>query len=256
MNVLKVKMYLERIGVISEPGSLPLSYDTLKELQYAHVTSVPYENLDILKGIPLSLEYGDIYDKIVNRHRGGYCFELNGLFGWLLEELGFDTKDYMGRFLRGESGIPMRRHRVKIVTIDGTRYICDTGVGSKAPKWPLIVQEGLMQEQFGESYKFEKEDFLGWVLYDFSGGEWKKIFSFTEEEQLNIDYIMPSFYCEKHPDSIFRTSNMISIKTADGRKTISDMIYRVFAGEDAVETVIENEEMLNRILKDEFGIKL
>lgn len=81
----EIRAYLSRIGF---HGPLDGSANTLAALQEAHVHSVPYENLDILRGIPLSLEIPDLFRKIVKNRRGGYCFELNGLFAWLLECLG------------------------------------------------------------------------------------------------------------------------------------------------------------------------
>ena len=82
----KIKKYFQRIG-LEMPEEIVPDSKLLKELQFAHCTSVPYENLDILRGIPLSLEIDDLYEKVVVRGKGGFCFELNGLFAWLLEQL-------------------------------------------------------------------------------------------------------------------------------------------------------------------------
>src|SRR5690606_20497919 len=87
----KIHLYLQRIGY---EGPLDRSAKTLAQLQYCHLHTVPYENLDILRGVPISLELEDLFDKIVVRRRGGYCFELNALFGWLLRELGYPVTDY------------------------------------------------------------------------------------------------------------------------------------------------------------------
>lgn len=254
MDREKILRYLDRINLKLDPENLSLDYHLLKILQLAHVTAIPYENLDILRGIPLSVEPDVLYDKIIRRRRGGYCFELNGLFGWLLSELGFKTKDCMARYLRGENGIPMRRHRVIIAETTECRVLCDAGVGDRAPRQALKLTEGLIQEQFDEIYRFEREPFYGWVLYDCYKGEWKRMFSFTEEEQLNIDYIMPSYYCENHPSSIFRVGNMVSLKTLTGRKTISGRQYRIFDKDTVAVTEITDDNMLKMILSENFGI--
>ena len=89
---------------IGYEGHLDNSYKTLAAIQEAHLKAVPYENLDIRYGIPLSLVIPDLYHKIVIKRRGGYCFELNALFRWLLLELGFPVTNYMARFLRDEAG--------------------------------------------------------------------------------------------------------------------------------------------------------
>ncbi|MBR5680727.1 MAG: arylamine N-acetyltransferase, partial [Clostridia bacterium] len=77
-----------RIGLTYDPDAAPTPA-LLSDVQYAMATHVPYENLDITAGIPLSLDYGDLYDKIVTRHRGGYCFEINGFLGEVLRSLGY-----------------------------------------------------------------------------------------------------------------------------------------------------------------------
>lgn len=152
--------------------------------------------------------------------------------------------------------MPIRRHRVVGVFIDGKTYVCDVGTGRTAPKWPLELKENLVQEQFGEAYKFIKEDFFGWVLCELHEGSWRRVYSFTEEVQHEVDFITPSFYCEKHPDSPFNKAVMVSLKNATGRKTISGNEYRVFEGEESVmvKPNLETHELI-KILKDEFGLE-
>ena len=102
----------------------------------------PYENLDIIRGIPLSLDVDDLYKKVVEEGKGGFCFELNGLFAWLLRELGYGVTEYAARYLRGEKEIPMRRHRVmKVVALDGV-WCCDVGIGEVCPRYPVRLIEG------------------------------------------------------------------------------------------------------------------
>src|SRR6476620_8788583 len=99
----QIQNYLERIGF---KGLLDGSVKTLSDLQECHLHTVPYENLDILNHIPLSLDPQDVYQKVIVRRRGGYCFELNALFGWLLRELGYPVTDLFARFWRDEPNTP------------------------------------------------------------------------------------------------------------------------------------------------------
>ena len=97
--------YLARIGLSDLPRNTTAG--TLEALQAAHLTHVPYETLDIVRGVPLSLEEDALFDKIVTRNRGGFCFELNGLFAALLRALHFPVTEYFGRFLRdADPGVP------------------------------------------------------------------------------------------------------------------------------------------------------
>ena len=227
MQKAKCAAYFQRLG-LSLPDPLVPDSALLHQIQYAHCTRIPYENLDIIRGIPLSLDYDRLFDKIVTRGQGGYCFELNGLLGWLLRELGYQVTDYMARYLRGETTIPMRRHRVlKVVATDGT-WICDVGIGEVAPRLPIRMEVDLLQEQYGDTYRLTKEPFLGWVLSDLHHGAWRQFYAFTEEPQLNLDFIATSFYCEKHPDSPFTAQEMFSLKTEDGRITLDGNVFKIF----------------------------
>ena len=254
---MDIKACFERLG-LPEDTEVSLTYDFLCELQRRWVLSVPYENLDILSGIPISLDPEQLYGKLILRRRGGYCFESNCLLSHILKQLGFRVKDYLARFLRGESGIPVRRHRVLAVTAEGATYICDVGVGQIAPRCPVKLEEGIVQEQCGEKYRFLRHATLGWVLEEYHARDgWRALFAFTEEEQLEIDFIQPSFYCEHHPDSPFNKSVMVAIKTPDGRKTVSGREYKVFRGSELL-SLEENlsDARLSEILKTEFGISL
>jgi len=233
------------------------SPELLADIQAAHIYSVPYENLDIIRGVPISLRIEDIYRKIVERRRGGYCFELNSALSWLLSELGFHVESYFARFLRGETEIPVRRHRVLGVYLGKERYVVDVGIGSPAPRFPLLLREGLVQEGFSESYRFQREEGLGWVLYELRHGEWQRYFSFTEEPQLDIDFIQPSFYCEKHPDSIFNRAEMVAIKTPTGRRSLDGRTYKEFSGAELslIKEGLSDEELVS-VLREKFGIIL
>lgn len=251
---MDTKSYLERIGIVREVLPAP-SYDWLRELQLSHIYSVPYENIDIIEGVPLSLDTEAIYEKIVKRGRGGYCFELNSLFEKLLASLGFKAVSYFARFWRGEEGIPHRRHRVIAVFLNGKTYISDVGIGSPSPRIPLLLSEGLVQECFGESYRFERDSAYGWVLYELRHGEWQKYFSFTEDPQLDLDFEPISYYCEHHPSSKFNKKYIVAIKTPEGRKCVDGDTYNVFVGSEL--SYIEEEmsdERRREIFEKEFGI--
>ena len=250
---MNTAQYLNRIGM--NANDVSHTYAFLKKLQQHHICSVPYENLDILNEKPIDLSKEALFDKIVTHHRGGYCFELNGAIFHLLQELGFSAKCYFARFLRGEAEIPVRRHRVVVVACEGKRYVVEVGIGIEAPRNPLLLEESIEQECSNGSFCFTKDAFLGWVLNEKVNDEWKPYYSFTEEEQLDIDFIQPSFYCEKHPASPFNKSPMVAIKTWGGRRAINDRDYKIFESGELVH-IEENitDARLYEILATDFGI--
>ena len=124
---MDIDRYLDRIGVGARPAP---SLAALKVLQRAHMMTTPFENLDVFMRIPLSLSIDDLFDKIVVRRRGGYCFELNTLFGALLRGLGFDATPVLGRvWLRDQPAPPPRCHLLHLVMTGGRRMIVDVGFG-------------------------------------------------------------------------------------------------------------------------------
>jgi N-hydroxyarylamine O-acetyltransferase len=262
--------YLKRIGF---EGGAKADFATLHELQYRHFLSVPYENLDILRNVPLSLEVNDLYKKIVGQGRGGYCFELNALFNWLLRETGFKTKSYFARFLLGEPDISlvMRRHRIMSVEIDGACYLTDVGVGAITPERPLKLIENEETEIRGIIYKFSKDPFLGWVLNfkinsengegnkneneNENENEWKRLYSFTEEEQQEIDFVQPNFYCQYSPDSIFNKQNMVAIRTETGKYAIDGNVFKTLDIHGGMTEKREcGDDEIPGILEEYFGI--
>jgi len=250
----EVLAYLDRIGY---QGPLDGSAESLAALQERHLHAVPYENLDILNRVPLSLELEHLYHKIVLRHRGGYCFELNALFGWLLRELNYPVTDLFGRFWRDEPNPPpKRRHHVLKVEVSGTSFLCDVGVGGIVPRRPVAMEAELVQQQGDETYRLEVDPLFGWVLCEEKNGAWQRIYSFTEEPQLARDFTMASYWCEHAPDSIFTQMQMVAIRTKEGRITVADGEFRIFTA-DGVQTFIpQSKEEYSSALREYFGIPL
>lgn len=87
------------------------SLDDLKKLQQSHMINIPFENLDVIAGRSINLDYENLFNKIVKNGRGGYCFELNILYSFLLKALGFSPKPVLGRvWLRNPDKMPPRNH--------------------------------------------------------------------------------------------------------------------------------------------------
>ncbi len=249
---MDIKAYFDRIGLSSSPRE---GLEFLQKLQYAHVMAIPYENIDILNKKPLNLQPEALFEKIVTHKRGGYCFEVNLLLSAVLKQLGFRVVDFGARFLRNQEVLSFRRHRVVGVKLGKDTYILDVGIGQQAQKHPLKLEEGLIQRQFDEAYKFEKSESGEWVLYDLHEGFWREFYSFYDDAWLDVDFEPASFYCEKHPDSVFNKDYMIAIKTANGRKALNGRDFKIFEKEELI-YIEENisDSRLNEILEKEFNI--
>lgn len=251
----RISRFFQRIGM--EPDTaIEKTVDFLGRVQTGCVLHIAYENLDLLAGKPLALDADALYDKIVLRGRGGYCFELNGLLTHMFREMGFAVSERFARFLRGEKVVPMRRHRLTIVHMEDGDYLCDIGVGQIAPRLPLKIEEHTIQTQNGETYRFTRDARHGWVLWEMHHGEWREYLGFADEAAFGVDFVQPSFFCEKHPDSPFNKDYMLAIKTETGRRTIDGRTYKVFAGEELVYIEEDiSDARLDELLANEFGLK-
>ncbi len=250
---LDISKYLERIDY---KGSLDCSAEVLFALQEAHYMTVPYENFDILAGKPISLELSDIYRKIVLEHRGGYCFELNGLFGALLKELGYNVTEYFSRYLRDEPPLPMSRHRVLVVKVQNKSYFTDAGVGGVVPRWPLAMTLGLEQKQNNEIYRLYREPILGNVIQEMCNGEWSNYISFTDEPAYPVDFIATNYWCQYAKESIFNKGPMAAILTSNGRVTMFGKEVRIFSPQGVKVIPFNDQDELKALAKKWFGITI
>ncbi|MCL2495626.1 MAG: arylamine N-acetyltransferase [Oscillospiraceae bacterium] len=251
---LPIAPYLARIGY---SGPVRPTVEVLRALQSRHNQSVPYENLDIMNGVPLSLEIPAIYDKIVTRGRGGYCFETNGLFAWLLRRVGYGVTEHFARYLRDEPALPMRRHRVSLVEAEGETFLCDVGIGTSVPVFPLRFEMFLEQPQGRDMYRIVPDETLGYVVEERRQEQWLPLFSFTGERQFGAtDFLTTSWFCESHPDSYFRKANMVAMRTPTGRKTLDGRTFKIFDGDTITVTEAADDENFHLLLKQYFGIVL
>lgn len=256
MTPLQIQQYLHKLQLDNLQPAADLA--TLKKLQDAHLKFIPYENFDCLNGRITSLDHEDMFNKMILHNRGGICFELNGLYNWLLESLGYDVVSYAGRFIDKIKTYQLRRHRTMCVNINGIRYITDVGVNSESPRIPLELVENKIQSDGISQYKYTRDEFWGWLLWQKEKGKpWKRMLGFTEEEQLEKDFQMASFWCDAHPDSPFNKNKNLSIFREDCNITIrSNFLKFYLGGRVKYRYRIHNGAELKEILWEYFGINV
>ena len=248
-----VEAYLARIGL---GGAKEPTREYLDELIYAHQRAVPFDDLDVsdLAMVP-SLGVADLFDKIVVRRRGGYCFELNGLFGALLRALGFDVQPCMARVIFRPGAHPLITHRANIVTIDGARYLADVGFGGPMPTFAPIIQSGATRSALGHTFTLHECDEYWWeVGYVGSSAQEQRVLRFCTMPVEEHDFIPLSFYQSANPQSVFRQHRMVNIKTPDGAYDLRDNVFTTFAGGEKTSVELQGDEELDRILAEKFGI--
>lgn len=248
--------YLQRLNY---SGSTSPTAETLRQLHLAHLQTVPFENLSIHSGEPIVLDDAALFEKIVVRRRGGFCYELNGLFASLLRSLGFSVVKLSARVANGNGEFgPEFDHMTLMVTAPEapqTRWLADVGFGDCFTE-PLLLDSRDAQEQGTRSYRLDAaENHL--VLMQREGKEeWKPQYRFTFEPHEYSDYAEMCHYHQTSPESHFTKARVCTRTTPRGRITLSEL--RLITTDNGVrhERMLDDESTYQSVLREQFGIEM
>lgn len=243
--------YLRRINY---HGPLTPSAETLRQLHLAHLLSVPFENLSIHRHEPIVLNDDALFEKIVRRRRGGFCYELNGLLAALLRSLGFNVTMLSAEVAnnQGEFGPPFD-HMTLLVTLED-RWLADVGFGDSFRE-PLLLDEREPQIQGDEAFRIEETETYLVMSKCAENGDWQPQYRFTLEPYGFADYEEMCRYHQTSPQSHFTQKRLCSMCTIDGRLTLSDMRFITTRGRER-EDVALSEPQYTDMLREKFGITL
>jgi N-hydroxyarylamine O-acetyltransferase len=206
--------YCERIGY---EGELKADENTLRLLMRHQLMTVPFENLDVQAGKVVSLVPEEIVEKIVDRNRGGYCYEVNGLFAMALEALGIEYRFVAARPMF----YPVKRpktHMAIIATVWGKQWLCDLGFGSYGIRQPMdLAQAGRWIEQDHDLFMLEKTGADEYLLKALVGDEWANQYAFDLHPWEWIDFAPANYLNSTHPDAIFVQKRLVILQNLAGR---------------------------------------
>jgi len=246
-----VLAYLDRIGVTGPAASDAAG---LRALHLAHQLTVPFENLSIHLAEPISLDEGDLVDKIVRRRRGGFCYELNGAFALLLEALGARVSR-VAAGVYGEAGLsPPFDHLALVVhPADGSGpWLADVGFGSHSD-YPLLLDA--RDDQDDPAGRFRLAD-AGAVDIDVLKDGQPQYRLETRERSL-ADCVPTCWWQQTSPLSHFTRSTICSRLTPGGRVSISGrMLIQTIRGGTRTEQRLDTDDALLVAYRDNFGIEL
>ena len=253
-HIPDVDRYLARIGIY-EKKQPDLAF--LNEIIHAHQCRVPFENLEVYNyEKPISLAIADLYDKVVVRNRGGYCFELNGLLTQLLCDLGFKASSCLVRLLRGRDYLGPIRHRGIIVRLPEGTFYCDVGYGGPQPRSAVLLKDGSISESYGEKFLISKVDDYWWQMSrENSSGEREVISRFFTMPQLNVDFLLYNADCSDNKEAIFRNVRMVNLITENGSINLKDNELTIRDGGKTTVQNIHTLQELEQVLSDYFDIR-
>lgn len=250
-----VAAYLERLGCRETPTICP---NFLDQLVHIHQCSIVFENLDIIeKRTAISLHTADLYEKIIQQKRGGYCFELNALFTRFLKALGFDAYGCMCRIIRKKDFLPPMLHRAVLVNIGETLYFCDVGYGGPSAACALPVADGSTKTACGETFQISRRDAYWWCISRITScGETEDVMLFTTQPQDEVDFVTMNYYCSTSPDSVFTQQYYVNVRTPKGNKHIMGNEFAIEEDGLTASRLIASEEERKEILRREFSLFL
>lgn len=254
---LNLGEYFERIGY---GGATTPDLEVLQALVIAHTKAIPFENLDPVMGVPVDdLSPGALAAKLVRRRRGGYCYENNGLMGYVLAELGYRVRRLAGRVVwmrpPDAPSPPPQTHTVLAVTFPGSHgsYLVDVGFGGQTPTSPLRIETGSVQPTTHEPYRLEDRG-DGLVLQAQVRGEWQPLYEFGTRTAPDIDLVVGSWFVSTHPSSHFVTGLMAACVTDDARLNLAGRNLSIHRADASEKIRLDDAAAVVDTLRDRFGI--
>ncbi|MFD8572117.1 arylamine N-acetyltransferase [Streptomyces sp. NPDC059639] len=250
MDHSRVDAYLHRIG--AERPAAPTA-EALRALHRAHLRAVPFENLSVHFGEEVVLEPAALVAKVVDRRRGGFCYELNGAFAALLGALGFEVTTLQARVVGkdGRPGIPYDHMALRVRTVDGGERLADVGFGAFCAE-PLAYDE--RGEQRDPAGAFRIEDAEHGDLLVLQDGRPQYLLDRRPRELR--DFEAGSWYHRTSPASHFTKSLVCSRSTEDGRITLSGHTLTTTAAGQRTQHTLDSDAAVLAAYDQHFGIVL
>lgn len=242
--------YFARIGF---EGQARADLATVSAMMRCQLYTVPFENLDVQAGKVVSLVPEEIVEKIVQRQRGGYCYEVNGLFAMALEALGIRYQMVAARPMF----YPVRRprtHMALIVEVEGAQWLCDLGFGSYGIRQPMrldLLDVEVVQDV--DCYKLSKPNEREYLLQALADGVWANQYGFDLSVHEWIDFVPANYLNSTHPDAIFVQKLLVVLLQPWGRYILlGNNLKTVRDGKSENQTVAP--EQISGVLRDVFHL--
>jgi N-hydroxyarylamine O-acetyltransferase len=248
---MNIDHYLRRIGVT---GPIEPNLESLRALHRAHLLAIPYENLDVQLGRPVTIEIPAIYKKIVEGGRGGWCYEMNGIFGWALKELGFRVTRATGSVMREMGGDASNgNHLVLRIETDEGLYLADVGFGD-GPIQPIAIVPGEFTAH-GFSFGLTRIDENWWRLRNHPAGG-APSFDF---HLAPADETLLATQCHRlqtAPDSIFVQNVFCFRFTREGLVNLRGRVLRTVTPQGVSERLLESAGEFQSVIEETLGLNI
>lgn len=243
-----IEKYLYTLGV----GKVNDLKDIAKLLR-AHLKLFAFCSMRVLLKEEISLDLKHIYENIVKKRRGGYCFEHNKLIYECLKYLGFDVKPYLARVVNNTDAMPPKTHRFTVLNYEKKMYLIDLGIGFRSPSVPVEFGGEPSVSHLGVEYKIISED-KGFAMQLIENGKPYVPIKFDLKECYEGDFELSHFYSHKHPDAVFVNNLIVSCVGDDGIYSFRNGVYFKVYQNSKEEIIIKNKKQFETILMDDFNL--
>ncbi len=250
LTALDAGAYLKRIYMeVTKP-----SRQFLKDLHFQHLLHIPFENLDIHYNRPIILDYQKIFKKIILGNRGGFCYELNGLFYHLLSQLGFEVMITSARPFENGKLAPEFDHMIVIVKYERELFLCDVGFG-ELMRFPKRIVLNEPQLDYTSYFRLVKNPDDEWILQKSKDNHlYESVYQFDLRPRQLIEFLPRCDFHQQSIDSHFRNGKLITQLFPNGRITLTNRELKTnLSGEIEVKKIMNEDEFLYH-LQENFGI--
>lgn len=261
----KAEQYLDRIRfAVNDVEEVDANHETLRALLSAHLTTVPFENLAIvghphrnIDGNGVSLQLPDLFEKIVRQERGGYCFETNGLFVWLLRTLGYDTDRCAARVVTDDEtlGRPPANHHTILVHLNQP-FLVDVGSGVPQLREPVPLDGTVITDGVGIEWRVvpDSTPLSDFTLECRESDTWSIQYRFQTKSRKLSYFEATCEFLANEPDGTFTSTPIVMRSTESGHLSLDD--DTMTQKSDSSVSVLVRPDEWDQILKSRFGISL
>jgi N-hydroxyarylamine O-acetyltransferase len=250
---LDLDRYFDRIGF---GAATRVDHATLSAVLAAHMSSIPFENIDVLLGRDIRIDLAGLERKLVAARRGGYCFEQATLLKAALDALGFAPVAHLARVLVAlPRPLAPRTHMMLSVSLPEGTFVVDPGFGALAPRVPVPLAERREVACGDETHWFERAG-PEWTLKMRQAGTTHDCWTTTFEPEGPADFAVANHYTATHPESAFRNRIMLRALLPDGRVTLHNRDVKITRGGAVVPSQLPDRAALRALLATHFGFDL
>jgi N-hydroxyarylamine O-acetyltransferase len=243
--------YIQEIGLPAQTPDLGL----LSAISQRHVAKFAFSSIGALLGDALPLDVTSLYERIVVRQRGGYCFEQNGLMYEVLKSLGFSVSLFLARVIYNQDIHPGLTHRLTLVEIDGLKYVVDVGFGPLGPALPVSMSGDESHETF-RTFRIAEPHPGEFHMQTLKDGAFYSLYKFELTGYGQADCEVGHFYSHKHPQASFVNNLVVSTILDHEVRSLRNLEICTQTASGDQKELIQDDEQLKSILKSRFDIKV